>query len=97
MSNDGGKKTDMDEGDHQAPVLDERQQQALAIEWFLAMWREATERGVTPEKMAIVSLSGTLNHLVALYGEEKAANLIAQLPERILAGHFSSGPNEGSH
>ncbi len=86
--------TDQDTGE--IPEIDEEEQQTIAIDWFFAMWEEAMKRGVTHEKMAIVSLSGALNQLVALYGEEKAAALVAQVPERIMAGHFSPKPDDGN-
>lgn len=77
--------------------LSEAEQQAVAIEWFFAMWDEAMKRGVSREKMAIVALSGSLNQLVHLYGEDKAATLMQQVPERILAGHFSTKNENPSH
>ncbi len=83
--------------DNGAPVLSEDEQKEVAIEWFFAMWDEAMKRGVDPEKMAIVSLSGTLNKFVAMYGEEGASALVEQIPERIMAGHFTPKGDQESH
>jgi hypothetical protein len=74
------------------PVLSETEQQALAIERLLALFAEAPSLGIAPEKMAIVALSAAINNLVAVYGEEKAAAILETVPEKVLAGSFTSHP-----
>ena len=63
--------------------------QAIAAEAFFTMWSEASARGVAQEELLIVCLSGVVNRLVMRYGEHKAAQIVAGIPDQILKGHFS--------
>lgn len=73
-------------------ALPEGEQQKLAIEKLLALFSEADDLGITQEKMVIVALSATLNQMVALFGETKTAAIVQTVPEKVLAGHFTTKP-----
>lgn len=75
-----------------APALTEAEQQAMAIERLLALFAEAPSLGISPEKMAIVALSAAVNNLVTVYGEERAAAILETVPEKVMAGSFTSRP-----
>ncbi len=75
--------------DETTPLTD-KEQTNVAIEWFYAMWDEAVKRGISEEKMAIVCLSAILNRVVQIYGEEGAAEIIKGIPDKIIAGNFST-------
>ncbi len=79
--------------DEDQKELTDEEQTDVAIEWFYAMWEEAGKRGVGEEKMTIVSLSAVLNRMIKLYGEDGTAELVKDLPEKILAGNFSTPPD----
>lgn len=74
----------------QAAGLTEAQQQDLAIEKLLAVFTEAPELGIAPEKMAIVALSAAINNLVAVFGESKAAMILSTVPNKVLEGNFTT-------
>ena len=82
-----------DNPDEDTPPTDEEQTN-IAIEWFYAMWDEAGKRGISDQKMAIVCLSATLSRMVQIYGEEAAAEIMRAIPDKIIAGNFST---EGTH
>ncbi|MEO5336671.1 MAG: hypothetical protein H7841_07240 [Magnetospirillum sp. WYHS-4] len=75
-----------------ARSLTEAEQQSLAIERLLAVFAEAPALGIAPEKMAIVALSAAVNNMVAVFGETKAAAILSTVPEKILAGNFTTRP-----
>lgn len=77
----------------EAGTLSEAQQQELAIEKLLAIFVEAPELGIAPEKMAIVALSAAINNLVIVFGETKAAMILSTVPDKVLAGAFTTKPS----
>jgi len=77
----------MSESD-ETPELNEDEQTAVAVEWYLAMWNEALKRGVAQETMALVSLSATANKLNEVFGAEHAGLLIKQIGENAGDGAF---------
>jgi len=79
----------MSESD-EVPELNEDEQTAVAVEWYLAMWNEALKRGVAAETMALVSLSATANKLNDVFGAEHAGLLIKQIGESAGDGAFDT-------
>ncbi len=76
-------------GDGETKPLSEAEQRSAVINWFFAMCSELTDRGVSDRQLAIVCLSASISRLVALYGEESAAEMIRHMPEKVLSGNFS--------
>jgi hypothetical protein len=68
--------------------LTDEEQMAIAIDWFIAMWDEAINRGVGEEAMGMISLSATTNKLINVFGEEGAAALLQRTVDNVKAGQF---------
>ena len=75
--------------------LGDEEQTAVAVEWYLAMWNEALNRGVSPETMSLVALSATASKLSEVFGVEHAALLIKQTAESTSEGGFDTAPDSG--
>lgn len=75
---------DQDEG----KALSEDEQMALALDWYVAMWDEAINRGVAEQAMAMISLSATTSKLVKSFGREAAVALLERTRDNINDGQF---------
>ena len=68
------------------PSQSERQ---LALEYLAEAWNSAEEDGLDPSSLAHASLFAALATFVKMHGDEAAADLIEQLPERIRNGEYN--------
>lgn len=69
--------------------LGEESQRKIAIEMFLDTWDKAAEYGVSAEILAEVLIYLAVTDLVDDRGEEWAADVVGELPDRILGGEFT--------
>lgn len=69
--------------------LGEESQRKIAIEMFLETWDKAVDIGVTPEVLAEVLIYLAVTDLVDDRGEEWTADIVSELPDRILGGEFT--------
>ncbi len=69
--------------------LGEESQRKIAIEMFLETWDKAADIGVTPEVLAEVLIYLAVTDLVDDRGEEWTADIVSELPDRILGGEFT--------
>ena len=67
--------------------LDERKRAAL--EYLLDAWADATDAGVEPEVVASAAIFAAVSDLVDVFGEEKVADMVQDLPDRIRMGEFT--------
>lgn len=65
---------------------DERQ---IALEYLAEAWNTAEAEGLESRALAHASLFAALVTFVRLHGDESAAQMIADLPERIRAGEYN--------
>jgi len=70
------------------PEVD-REERQLALEYVAEAWNAAEDDGVESAALAHASLFAALTTLVNMHGEEAAAELVANLPTRILCGDYS--------
>lgn len=77
--------------DSQAETLLEfdREERQLALEYVAEAWNAAEDDGIESGALAHASLFAALTTLVDAHGEERAADLIAALPDRIRCGDYS--------
>ncbi len=69
-------------------ALSEDQQMALALDWYIAMWDEAINRGVAEQAMGMISLSATTSKLVKCFGRNAAVALLERTRDNINDGQF---------
>lgn len=69
-------------------------QRRIAIEMFLDTWDKAADYGVSAEVLAEVLIYLAVTDLVDGRGEESAADIVAELPDRILGGEFTLAGGE---
>lgn len=67
----------------------EHKDRQLALEHLADAWHSAEDEGIEAEAIAHAAIFAALATLVADYGEEAVAELVAKLPERIQAGEYS--------
>lgn len=63
-----------------------------ALTYVVEAFVEAQLDGLDADCMAQAALFAAFNELVATYGEEATAQYAENLPDRIRAGAFSTGP-----
>lgn len=68
------------------PAQAERQ---LALEYLAEAWNSAEEDGLEPAALAHASLFAALATFVKMHGDEAAADLVQQLPDRIRNGEYN--------
>ncbi len=79
-----------DDFDEQAEALmKEREARNAALRHIIDAWDEALLSGVHPEQMASAMLYAAISEMVGAHGEEKVAEMIASLPERIRHGEYT--------
>jgi hypothetical protein len=69
--------------------LGEESQRKIAIEMFLDTWDKAADIGVSAEVLAEVLIYLAVTDLVDDRGEEWTADIVGDLPDRILGGEFT--------
>ena len=67
----------------------EQGERQLALEYLAEAWNHAEEDGVQSASLAHASLFAALATFVKMHGDEAAADLIAQLPDRIRSGEYN--------
>jgi hypothetical protein len=71
-------------------VFDREQgERQLALEYLAEAWNSAEDDGVQSASLAHASLFAALATFVKMHGDEAAADLIAQLPDRIRSGEYN--------
>jgi hypothetical protein len=60
-----------------------------ALNYILEAWEEGTASGIAPELMAYAALYTALTDLVAAFGEDSVAGLVAGLASRVRQGEFT--------
>lgn len=70
-------------------ALGEESQRKIAIEMFLDTWDKAADFGVSAEVLAEVLIYLAVTDLVDDRGEEWTADIVSELPDRILGGEFT--------
>lgn len=71
-------------------VFDREQgERQLALEYLAEAWNHAEDDGVQSASLAHASLFAALATFVKMHGDEAAADLIAQLPDRIRSGEYN--------
>jgi hypothetical protein len=71
------------------PTELEQQERQLALEYLAEAWTIATDEGVDQVALAHASLFAAVATLVRLHGDEAAADLVGELPERIRCGEYN--------
>lgn len=61
----------------------------LALEYLAEAWNSAEEDGLDTIALAHASLFAALATMVRQHGEQAAADLVAQLPDRIRNGEYN--------
>ncbi|UYO01499.1 MAG: hypothetical protein KIT02_17100 [Devosia sp.] len=61
----------------------------LALEYLAEAWNSAEEDGLESASLAHASLFAALATFVRLHGDDAAADLVAQLPDRIRSGEYN--------
>ena len=61
----------------------------LALEYLAEAWNSAEEDGVESAALAHASLFAALATFVRMHGDDAAADLVAQLPDRIRSGEYN--------
>lgn len=67
----------------------EQSERQIALEYLAEAWNSAEEDGIESRSLAHASLFAALATFVRLHGEDAAAGMIAELPERISAGDYT--------
>jgi hypothetical protein len=70
--------------------LDAHEARCVALDYVSEAFAEAMLDGVDVEAFADAAVSAVLRELVAANGEDRVAEFVKALPERIRAGEFSS-------
>jgi hypothetical protein len=76
--------------------LSDDEQMAIAIDWFIAMWDEAINRGVGEDAMGMIALSATTNKLIKVFGQEGATALLQRTLDNVKAGQFDIEDDESN-
>jgi hypothetical protein len=71
-------------------LLDSAASRIAALDYVSEAFAEAVLDGVEVEAIAEAAISTALRELVAAHGEERVANIVQSIPERLRAGEFSS-------
>lgn len=67
----------------------ESQERQIALEYLADAWNSAEADGVEADSLAHAALFAALATLVSQYGEEVAAKLMDEVPQRIRHGEYS--------
>lgn len=78
----------MAEDQEEREPLSDDQQMALALDWYVAMWDEALNRGVAAEAMGMISLSATTSKLVRSFGRDATVALLERTRDNVNEGQF---------
>ena len=75
--------------DEAETLLQEREARNAALRHIIDAWDEALLSGVGPEQMASAMLYAAITEMVGAHGEDRVAEMIASLPERIRRGEYT--------
>ncbi len=75
--------------DEAEALLKEREARHAALRHIIDAWDEALLSGVHPEQMASAMLYAAISEMVGAHGEDKVADMVASLPERIRNGEYT--------
>lgn len=75
--------------DGEAQTREDREDRQVALEYLAEAWNSASEAGVGQTALAHASLFAALATLVRLHGDERAAVIVGELPERIRLGEYN--------
>jgi hypothetical protein len=70
--------------------LDASEARIVALDYVSEAFAEAMLDGVDVEAFAEAAVSAALRELIAAHGEDRVADFVLTLPERVRAGEFSS-------
>ncbi|HEY4201116.1 MAG TPA: hypothetical protein VGM83_11185 [Devosiaceae bacterium] len=71
------------------PLNGEQAEQQLALEYLAEAWNAAEDEGIDKLALAHASLFAALATLVRLHGDDGAADLVAELPDRLRSGEYN--------
>ena len=75
-------------------LLDSAESRVAALDYVSEAFAEAVLDGVDVEAFAEAAIATALRELVAAHGEERVAEIVQAIPERLRAGEFSSRPRQ---
>ena len=70
--------------------LDAAEARMAALDYVSEAFAEAVLDGVDVESFAEAAIATALRELVAAHGEDRVAEVMGKLPDRVRAGEFSS-------
>ena len=71
------------------PLSRDHAEQQVALEYLAEAWNLAEDDGVDAVALAHASLFAALATLVQAHGENATAEIVATLPEKIMAGDYN--------
>lgn len=71
-------------------LLGSAESRIAALDYVSEAFAEAVLDGVEVEAFAEAAIATALRELVAAHGEERVAEIVQSIPERLRAGEFSS-------
>lgn len=75
-------------------LLGSAELRVAALDYVSEAFAEAVLDGVEVEAFAEAAIATALRELVAAHGEERVAEIVQSIPERLRAGEFSSRPRQ---
>ncbi len=75
-------------------LLGSAESRVAALDYVSEAFAEAVLDGVEVEAFAEAAIATALRELVAAHGEERVAEIVQSIPERLRAGEFSSRPRQ---
>lgn len=75
-------------------LLGSAKSRVAALDYVSEAFAEAVLDGVEVEAFAEAAIATALRELVAAHGEERVAEIVQSIPERLRAGEFSSRPRQ---
>lgn len=71
------------------PLDAENEERQLALEYIAEAWNTAEDDGLESLSLAHASLFAALATFVSAHGDEAAAKMVNELPDRIRAGDYT--------
>jgi hypothetical protein len=71
------------------PFLGSADSRCAALDYVSEAFAEAVLDGIEVEAFAEAAIATALRELVAAHGEERVAEIVATIPDRLRAGEFS--------
>lgn len=70
-------------------TVQKESKQHAALRYILESWEEAVYDGIEPEKLAHAALYAALCELVTTLGEDRTAEIVHNLKQRVANGEFT--------